>query len=207
MTGAPGRFKRRLAVRDETRQDAFPQGGASRLTLASIGAMLASMIRMIRPLALLLLLGACAATPPQEEVRALPTPEDCTAADWYEGGEEDARAGLRASEGLAFLAACPWPDRAAQEQAEDVYLAGHARGTAAYCAPANARELGRRRVTPALACPAPLAEEFRAAYARGLEDPAEEDPDSVWRPRVVPSLSVGIGTRGSGVSWGLGVLF
>ncbi len=165
------------------------------------------MTSMIRPLALLLLLASCAATPAEEAARALPTPQECAAADWYEGGQEDALAGMRADEGTEILSACPWPDDAARERAEDVYLAGHARGTAIYCSPPHARELGRRRETPRLSCPPALEEEFRAAYARGLQDPAADEAAAGWTPRIQPWLSVGIGTRGSGLSWGLGLLF
>lgn len=163
-------------------------------------------MRMIRPLAVLLLLSACASTP-EEEARELPTPEECSAADWYEGGQEDALAGLRADEGVEILAACPWPDDAARERAEDVYLAGHARGTAIYCSPPFARELGRKRETPRLSCPPGLEREFREAYARGLQDPAADEEAAGWTPRIRPWLSVGVGTRGTGVSWGLGLLF
>ena len=167
-------------------------------------------IRLLALLAAAAALSACA----QRSGDALSgdLAQSCAGTDWYEQGARDAADGRPARAGLARLAACPQTS----EPAQDAYLAGHAEGLVAYCAPANARMLGRQRREPTLDCPAPFDIPFEAAYAQGLSQPAEAAPEDELaraerrgiQPRINPYFSIGLGSGGwRGAGWGLGISF
>ncbi|WP_339949503.1 DUF2799 domain-containing protein [uncultured Albimonas sp.] len=171
-------------------------------------------LRLPVVLAAALALAGCSSAPDEQRATLSGTGGDCASVDWNQQGVEDALAGRSPASGLARLSGCPLlPDA---DAAQDSYMAGHDEGRAGYCAPENGAWLGRHRVAPTLDCPAPLAGPFQAAYAAGLQEPAEALPeeDAVAerddRPgvRIRPYLSVGVGSGGwSGTSWGIGLLF
>ncbi|SFI21973.1 DUF2799 domain-containing protein [Albimonas pacifica] len=163
---------------------------------------------------LALALAGCSSAPEGRQAALSGTGGDCASVDWNAQGVEDAMAGRSPASGLARLSGCPRlvdPDGA-----QDAYMAGHDEGRGAYCSPENGARLGRRRVSPTLDCPDPLAGPFQAAYAAGLQQPAEALPEEEELDerrdrsgvRVRPYLSVGVGSGGwSGASWGIGLLF
>jgi len=174
-------------------------------------------IRPIRPALLLaaaLAIAGCSSAPDERRAALSGTGGDCASVDWNAQGVDDALAGRSPASGLARLSGCPRlvdPDAA-----QDAYMAGHDEGRGAYCSPENGAWLGRHRVAPTLDCPAPLAGPFQAAYAAGLQEPAEDLPEEEEVAdrrdrsgvRLRPYLSVGVGSGGwSGASWGLGLSF
>lgn len=161
--------------------------------------------------ALALALAGCSSAPDERRAALSGTGGDCASVDWNAQGVEDALAGRSPASGLARLSGCP--RLADPDGAQDAYMAGHDEGRAAYCSPENGAWLGRHRSPPTLDCPAPLDGPFQAAYAAGLQAPAEALPEEEAprdRPgvRLRPYLSVGVGSGGwSGASWGIGLLF
>jgi len=185
------------------------------------------MRRLIRKAAVLAVLAAagCAQGPGgdlavPESPNAAASASACAPAARLDAGRADALAGREAAAGLAALGLCPGLAGAALDDAQDDYLAGHALGRAEYCAPANAEALGRRGAPATLDCPGPLRAPFAQAYARGAasggqvaegagasEGGAAAGGGGVWTPRIRPTLGVSIGSSGTRVGWGLGVIF
>ncbi|MEO1687448.1 MAG: hypothetical protein AAFU61_06045, partial [Pseudomonadota bacterium] len=84
-----------------------------------------------------------------------------------------------------------------------------------------AEALGRRGAPATLDCPGALRDPFAQAYARGAAgagrtaagpaDAADGREDGRagggWTPRIRPSVGVAIGSGGTRVGWGVGVIF
>jgi hypothetical protein len=154
-------------------------------------------IRLILALAPLWL-AACATAPDVEPYAAAACPADPRAA-----GFADATAGRPVAPGLSHLEAC-LADAApeAREAALAAYARGHAHGVQVWCRPENAYELGREGLPRVHACPPEMAEAFETAYRRGVDDRGRG-----WPFALRPSLSVGVGSSGTHVGGGVGILF
>ncbi|MEM1313884.1 MAG: DUF2799 domain-containing protein [Pseudomonadota bacterium] len=118
-------------------------------------------------------------------------------------GRVDAEVGYGPDQGLAALAACPGLSAADLEAAEDAFLAGHALGRAAYCAPDNARALGQQGAAVTLDCPPQMQAAFDAAYLDGRAEPRP----GPWKPAIRPIVTIGVGSSGTNVDGGIGIAF
>lgn len=157
--------------------------------------------------ALAMALAACTVGGPERRPALSPSAEAGAAICAPDGrmawGRVDAEAGYGPAQGLAALAACPDLAPAAREAAEDAFLAGHALGRAAYCAPDNARALGQRGAAATLDCPDEMQAAFDAAYAQGRAAPRP----GPWKPAIRPLLTVTVGSDGADVGGGVGIAF
>jgi hypothetical protein len=133
--------------------------------------------RCIGVVALALLLGGCAAHPPEARQSGA---QSCPA-DWAEFGEAQGRAGHRLGIVELHLEAC---SNAGVQQARAAFRAGHAEGLAGFCTTAAQYARGRSGEAWRNVCPAEAHNALREAHADGLRVHAEGEALAKQRARL-----------------------
>lgn len=128
-------------------------------------------------LALLLLLGGCAAHAPA----AGPSAAQPCPADWKAFGEMQGRAGKRLGVVEAYLKSCPVAET---EQARSAFRAGHGEGLAAFCTTAAQYTRGRSGKDWRDVCPASERAALREAHADGRRVHARREALGKQRARL-----------------------